>query len=197
MNEGVQHRHTDKFLTSFNSKQRLSGAVVLDSGCGDAYASIQFARYGAKHITAHDPFAPLGVSTDKITFVKSYIPFAETFDIVWTHHVIEHVPNPIQYLTNLRLILKQDGELWLGCPNTAYNSVFALGHLHNFTLGNMILCLQRAEFGVTDIRWLVDKGQIRIRIPVNGVLNFPTPFQKLYVRNKHFDVTKLPERWRW
>jgi len=193
----IQHSHTDEFLKFPGATSKIRGASILDSGCGDGFASKRFVELGAKYVLAHDPYALLPDSTTHIHYVKSYIPTSEMFDIAWTHHVIEHVPNPIEYLARIGLQLKKTGELWLGCPNTAKNSVYASGHLHNFTIANLVLCLQRADFDVFNISWLINPGQLRIKIKKGNSPQLPRVMEKLLARDKHFDVNKLPIKLNW
>lgn len=192
-----QHAHTIEFLRTFDSHPKIANAIILDSGCGDGFASQQFVRWGAKHVDAHDPFARLPASTDKITYHKNYIELSETYDIIWSHHVIEHVECPIQYLRVLKLQLKKDGELWLGCPNMANVAAWSNGHINNFDIGNLTQCLQRAGFGVSSIRWLLNPGQLRIRVPADGSTRLPTRMQYLYEKNIHFSLNQLTPNYRW
>ena len=201
MNRSIQHNQTDTFLNSFNAKRTIKGANILDSGCGDAYASVRFIGMGANHVTAYDPYdfkcECYDVKLTNLTFKSVLKPLTNVFDIIWSHHVIEHIPNPIEYLQSLKSQLRETGELWLGCPNTAKTCVFAAGHLHNFTIANLVLCLQEAEFPVRDMSWLVHKGQLRIRVSKNGDARLPQPFIDAILRNTHFDVGILPQSWRW
>jgi 2-polyprenyl-3-methyl-5-hydroxy-6-metoxy-1,4-benzoquinol methylase len=43
--------------------------------------------------------------------------FAEPFDAITLHHVIEHVHDPLDLLTACRALLKPSGRLWLATPN--------------------------------------------------------------------------------
>ena len=197
INYNMQHAHTAEFLRSFDSQSQIANAVILDSGCGDGFAAQQFIRFGAKHVDAHDPNARLPESTNKITYKKNYVIINDVYDIIWSHHVIEHIENPIDYLQTLRLQLHRDGELWLGCPNTLGSESWSDGHINNFNIGNLLQCLQRAEFGITIIKWLINPGQIRIRIPKLGNDRLPTSVALLYNQDKHFKINKLPHKQGW
>ena len=195
----VQHHCTDVFMNSFKSDDKIKDKVILDSGCGDGYASKQFAKRGAAHVNSYDPSAPIVLDyVDERISTFNSIEWIGTFcDIAWTHHVIEHVHSPETYLTTLRNRMRDDGELWLTCPNTATHSTFSYGHVHNFTIANMVLTLQKACFGVEDIKWMLTAGQLRVRVPRIGGLELPKPFKRLLERNQHFPVGALPQTWRW
>ena len=194
----TQHRLTDEFLNSFDSADRIHKAIILDSGCGDCYASNLLATYGAELVIAHDPYiAPPTILRPSVKHIKYMTPLCDTYNIIWSHHVIEHVDSPVYYLTELRDQLKESGELWLGCPNTANNHVFSDGHIHNFTLGNLMLCLQRAMFDTKSMKWWTTDGQLRVRIRKRGECSWPLEFHTAFASNKHFDITKLPTKKEW
>jgi len=192
----IQHNLTNEFLKSMVTK-KIINARILDSGCGDGYASQRFIELGAMSVVAHDPFATLPGSTDKIHYKKSYIPLTDDFDIIWSHHVIEHVDNPVDYLQRLGSQLKPNGELWLGCPNSATSAVFADGHIHNFTIANLVLCLQKAGLHVETMSWFITGGQLRIRIYKGFSPTLPRVMRQLIIRNKHFAVSTLPTKLNW
>ena len=204
MNNQIQHVKTLEFLDSFDSKSQLELGTVVDSGCGDGFASNEFVKRGARWVLAYDP--QIDKYNDKYFLYyperilrQDTAPFSPVAaDIVWSHHVIEHQENPIEYLMILGSMLKDTGELWLSCPNTANIAVFAYGHLQHFTIGNLILCLQRAKYATYSIKWWVAKGQLRIRIPLLGDGSLPEPFvYELKHHGQHFDLTNLPEKWNW
>ena len=196
----VQHNCTGFFFRSFDAKKKVKGSVVLDSGCGDGYASRAFITHRARRVIAYDPNLAINPEYDHpdIIWSRGLPPFGG-FDVAWSHHVIEHIDNPVRYLQSLHKCLNLTGELWLTCPNTAENSVFALGHIHNFTICNMIQCLGRAGFPTQDIRWHLTSGQLRIRIPKIGDIPavLPPPFLECLESDKHFQVRQLPQVWRW
>ena len=197
----IQHSHTGVFFKSFDARAKCNGAIVMDSGCGDGYASRAFITYGAALVLAYDPvdYKDEKYTHPRIKWRNSLELIPNDCDIIWSHHVIEHTENPIDYLWNLREYLFDHVELWLTCPNTANNSVFAKGHLSNFTIANLVLCLQKADYCVENIRWMVCKGQIRVRIPKTGMIPniLPKPFNDLLAKNEHFNVNDLPTKWRW
>lgn len=197
----IQHNHTDVFLDSFDSKKKIKRAIIVDSGCGDSYATKRLAADGARYINAYDPgiiganHLEMHKSGCKISYTSRLEELA--YDIVWSHHVVEHIQNPIAYLKHFGSYMKSDGELWLGCPNTADNPIFSYGHLSNFTISNLVLCLQCAGFDVKNIKWLINSGQIRIRIRRGACRTLPKPFDEMLEGQQHFNVNELPAVWRW
>jgi len=198
MNTEVQHLKTLEFLNSFDADSQIKDNFIIDSGCGDGFATKEFIKRGAGFVESYDP------NNSKYDREYQYRILWEdkcmsynNAHIVWSHHVIEHVENPINYLKITRTMLLPEGELWLACPNTTNNSVWAFGHLSNFTLGNLIRCLQLANYATYGIKWWVTEGQIRIRIQREGSNCLPEPIALLAEKDKHFDLNNLPKRWDW
>ena len=199
MNKQLQHNHTDVFLDSFDSGKLIQNAIVVDSGCGDGYASSQFINRGALKVLAHDVIPQISdyLKHPDISHVDKLYIIANQYDIVWSHHAIEHIDNPIEYLRGFSFLLKDSGWLWITCPNTANNPVYSDGHIHNFTIANLILCLNKAGFNVRDARWLINDGQLRVRVQCGGDGELPEPIYQYRKDNNHFNVNELPNKWRW
>ena len=191
----IQHAHTDHFLKSFCSATKIQQSVILDHGCGDGYATTRFIQCGAIHVDSTD----LQITPNVPNFLKPHQIYPEVYDLVWSHHVIEHQENPVKYLRDLYGCLKWAvGELWLGCPNTEGKAVFAEGHLCNFNLGNLVQCLKLAGFTTQSMSWLVSAGQLRIRVPKIKIRpEYPASFIKAFHRNIHFSISQQPAIWRW
>ncbi|MEE9424780.1 MAG: methyltransferase domain-containing protein [Methylococcales bacterium] len=54
---------------------------------------------------------------------------SDFFDILLSHHVIEHVNDKTKHLSEIKLILKNSGLAYLGYPNR--DSPFMAGHVGN------------------------------------------------------------------
>ena len=191
-NVPVQQAHTDIFLKSFDSASLIKGAKVIDIGCGDGYASTRFILGGCSVLHALDPQSENlstqgipasleGMQKDSYRFFKSWgdldIPEGG-YDIVWHHHVVEHIEDCFGFLTKCHGLLAPTGQMWLACPNMAQHSVYSPGHIHNFQAAQMVEVLRRCCFAVGDISIWVLKGQLRIRVPKQGNYNYPTVMQQ-------------------
>jgi hypothetical protein len=110
---------------------------------------------------------------------------AESFDVVTMSHVIEHVPEPIQTLSECARILRPGGKLFLWTPNSSSLGCRVFGkhwrglepprHLHLFSPRSMKSLLNKA--GLNDVSictrnlpiilrhsmelWLKDSGKSR------------------------------------
>ena len=120
----IQHSHTDLFLNSFDSDPLIKGKKVLDVGCGDGYAALQFHNRGAALVHAMDPYLegkPVFLEeAPEIKFFEDWDDFRYRhvvppggYDIVWHHHVVEHVEHCFGFLNDIRDLLATDGWMWM------------------------------------------------------------------------------------
>jgi SAM-dependent methyltransferase len=112
------------------------------------------------------------------------LPQESTFDLISMIHVLEHLPDPVSYLKNLRQnYLAADGKLLIEVPNLFGHSSYEVSHLSAFYAGSLKRCLQLAGFrtmaGITH-------GNPR------------SPILRLYltVLAKPTDLAPDPTRWR-
>ena len=106
------------------------GKCVLDFGCGSGY--------GAKIVSKEcDSFLGVDASPVAISFAKKHysapnvvfqqiepdytLPFEdESFDVVTSFQVIEHIPDVTKYLRLLKRVLRRGGVLFITTPNRAF-----------------------------------------------------------------------------
>jgi len=102
----------DRVLAGFHPTDPLR---VLEIGCGTGvnldYLS---SRYGARlaQLIGVDPAAPPSGRPN----VRHDIPDQENFDLILAMDVLEHVPRPVELLTQLRSRLKPSGRLLVTVP---------------------------------------------------------------------------------
>ncbi len=111
-------------------KERLQGFSIpnkikmLDIGAGTGFsffslpASPQLESYAIEASSKCIPFLKSkGVSIIGRDFSCD---FGEEYDLIVARHVLEHVLNPISFLTKIRNSLKKDGYLYLVVPNAMF-----------------------------------------------------------------------------
>lgn len=73
------------------------------------------------------------------------------FDLVSMSHVLEHIPNPVEYLSNLReRYLTPDGWLLIEVPNLYAHDSFEIAHLISFSPHTLRETLKKAGFEIVE-----------------------------------------------
>ena len=71
------------------------------------------------------------------------------FDLISMAHVLEHLPNPVEYLAHLRSsLLGMDGHLLIEVPNLYAHDCFETAHLVSYSPHTLRQTLQKAGFVV-------------------------------------------------
>jgi 2-polyprenyl-3-methyl-5-hydroxy-6-metoxy-1,4-benzoquinol methylase len=109
---------------------KLAAGAVLDAGCGEGAVSIAFAQAGAKVVGVDaDPdfidVARMRISERHDIEIEfrlddlcepATVP-VDTFDLILSIDVVEHVSDSSKYLGALRSQMKAAGVIWLFTPN--------------------------------------------------------------------------------
>jgi ubiquinone/menaquinone biosynthesis C-methylase UbiE len=122
----------DHLIRYMFCKQFVNDKVVLDDGCGCGYGSLYLAENSARMVVGID------VSRDAINYAKTHflkknikfkvvdganLPFSnDSFDVVVSIEVIEHIHNYEQYLSEISRVLKPSGILVISTPNKKVSS---------------------------------------------------------------------------
>jgi glycosyltransferase involved in cell wall biosynthesis/ubiquinone/menaquinone biosynthesis C-methylase UbiE len=100
--------------------------IVLDIGCGDGTVT----KFISNSINDEDTL--FGLDSDQLRLKRlmskmkisvilgnaTNIPFKDKFaDIITLHHVLEHIPEDIKVLQEMKRVLKDDGYIIIGVPN--------------------------------------------------------------------------------
>jgi len=135
---------------------------VLDVGCGNGEFLVAMRKRGWR-VTGLD-VDPAAVATARsahglevhLGTVGSLLSKGLTFDAITASHVIEHVPDPVEFLTHCRQLLRAGGLLVLRTPNaqsfglrrygSAWRDLDPPRHLHIFTASALAECAARAGF---------------------------------------------------
>lgn len=103
----------------------LAGGRVFVDGCGVGMYNEHLAAY-AKSVHGLDiEFERLVEASERVDQLLcgagEYLPYAsDSFDMVLSHEVIEHVQNDVLAAREIVRVLKQGGRLVLFCPNRWY-----------------------------------------------------------------------------
>jgi SAM-dependent methyltransferase len=111
---------------------RLEGARILDVGCGVGMYTAQFARlsphvYGAEFDPAAATAAAANVAAVAaavpgiVVAPAEALPFADaSFDVVFSHEVIEHVQDDRQAAAEMARVTAPGGRIVMFAPNRLY-----------------------------------------------------------------------------
>lgn len=130
----LDRRRKARMIEAFLADQlggEVRGKRILDIGCGNGCISSYFSKYNS--VVSVDIEDQRWKAFDSSCFVQvdsANLPFDdESFDIVLSHHVIEHVPEQGVHLDEMYRVLRGDGVGYLGTPNRT--SPVMEGHLGN------------------------------------------------------------------
>lgn len=84
---------------------------------------------------------------------------AEPFDLIWSCHVLEHIPNVQNHLVQLHDYLKDDGWLYIAVPTNSQDRLH-VGHLTIWTPALLIYNLICAGWDCSDAKWYTSYATI-------------------------------------
>jgi len=197
----VQHNKALEFMDSL-PKGYFANKVVLDLGCGDGFGAFQMKGRGAKEVIAVDPHPHLpDTNSDGVRYNKalegSGISLHTSLDevgkveIIWCHHVLEHVPNPVSFLEETRKHLRRLGILLLTVPNMEGVDTYSLGHVNSYIAPQLLEVLRTAGYGVEQISIWAKGGQLRVRVPCCGGTEYPPEMWKHIVQTGRCPASAL------
>jgi SAM-dependent methyltransferase len=116
--QGYRNRLRMLKRRGFHASQR-----VLDYGCGTGVFIDYLRAQGAAHVSGYDAFVPR-YANDSV--------LAESYDVVVSYDVIEHVDDPRQFMHSVARLVRPGGLLIIGTPNAdhlpvAYTTYPTLG----------------------------------------------------------------------
>jgi len=143
----------------FVDKQVSSAAHILDIGCSTGILLQQFKIYyqaqafGVEPGKVYRQYAQsLGLEVYS-SLEDLRLAHESPFNLVSMMHVLEHLPNPHEYLRNLReKYLQPDGWLLLEVPNLYAHDCFEVAHLISFSAHTLAQVVQKAGFRVIQFR---------------------------------------------
>ena len=89
---------------------------IVDIGCGDGDFLRKLDFLGYKNIEGVDPFYKKNNSNPFNITSRSIDDINDLYDLIISHHVIEHVENPKEFMRNVKRILKKNGKAIICFP---------------------------------------------------------------------------------
>jgi SAM-dependent methyltransferase len=149
-----------KIAERLTKKYNLKNKSVVEVGCGKGYFLKLLYDYGVNDIRGFDPsyinFNPL---IDKLV-VKEYFNIKNIkrkVDFIICRHVLEHVPDPREFISSIAKCLKDDGIMYFEFPSLEWiikNKVFFdffYEHCNYFTKSSIIALFD--QFGFKNVKF--------------------------------------------
>jgi ubiquinone/menaquinone biosynthesis C-methylase UbiE len=132
----AEHWHRYHYVLPF-----VAGKRVLDVACGEGYGSALMSK-AASHVAgvdvAHEAIAHAShtyAARSNLEFIEASctkLPFpAAAFDVVVSFETIEHITGHVEFLDEIKRVLRADGVLIISSPNKAEYSD-ARGYANEF-----------------------------------------------------------------
>lgn len=162
----------------------VSGYTILDIGTGNGDIAEYFAKANTvASVDVEDRRRAPG-RADFSAVTSEVLPHeADGFDVVMSHHVIEHVDDQDRHLTEMRRVCRSDGLVYLATPNRS--SPIMEGHVGNdmvLRYRDMAPLFQRNGFAVTEYGWRLVRQPDRFNAEHRFGRWIPTPIAKLLRR---------------
>lgn len=114
----IKTHSLNKKVSLINSYHSQKGNILdIGSGTGDFLASAKNAGWQTTGIEPNQKAREIAISKG-VTFVENLSDIKKaTFDVITMWHVLEHVPNVEQQITELKRLLKPNGTIIVAVPN--------------------------------------------------------------------------------
>lgn len=146
-----------------NKEIKNNNLKILDVGCGTGHTTLSLKKFG---ITFGSDMSFSALKHSKIRGLElivnsnsTQLPFIEnSFDIITMLDVLEHTPNDLEVLLELKKILKKDGRILITVP--AYQFLWsehdvALSHYRRYNSKNLRSVLNKSGFKITRISYFI------------------------------------------
>ena len=180
----------------------LRGKRLLDVGCGGGYFLRISQMLGAtvKGIEPSDAGAKVARESGLDVFhgmLADYVGQKDKdhdFDVITASHVLEHTPDPVATLLNMKKLLADNGLIWIAVPNPS--SFFAAKLQKHWHSADLPLHLQ--HFSMHSLAVAGEKSGLVIkRIYTSTMPAALASSLRAYLRKKYFIPHRLTQRIGW
>ncbi|HIH51955.1 MAG TPA: class I SAM-dependent methyltransferase [Nanoarchaeota archaeon] len=178
------------------------GERILDNGSGTGQFLYELGKLGLDTYGLEPgAFEDKGIESKNLKIKKGFLKQGlfekKFFDLITLNHVLEHVNNPKEVLTEINRLLKGDGLFIVGVPNThsLARKIFKKTrlaydlprHLINYSDKNLINFLKKNGFKIVKVRYNSRPSQFSVSL--RYLLGFNKKFEKI------LDIIFLPLTW--
>jgi 2-polyprenyl-3-methyl-5-hydroxy-6-metoxy-1,4-benzoquinol methylase len=134
----IHHRH----LVAYQEASKHINGTVLEIGSGEGYGIKVLAPESVKYVAIDKHNTPVDPESKNVEFHQLSVPplsiFEDnTFDMVVTFQVIEHIRNDQLFIQEIKRVLKQDGLLIMTTPNRKMSLTRNPWHVREYLLSGM------------------------------------------------------------
>ncbi len=159
----ARDRSIKESIANFLSDYLKDGQTVLDIGCGygtlldilrnKKRISVYGVELGELDIEVAEKYYGLKIFRGSLDAFAADLNNHGKFDLVIMNHVLEHLPDPLEALRQVKKILSPEGLLYIGLPNILNMKnrpevFFHIAHATNFSPHSLKLLLHSAGFGI-------------------------------------------------
>ena len=183
-----------RIMRAWNNGQRILGQVSshlpkaasvfeVGAGIGCTVKSFEEAGFDASGIEPNEGFNSYtrGTLHTRVANTNLYDLLADDggMDAVLLIHVIEHFSSPTRALTHMRSLIRENGLLYIECPNigapfATFGRLFHFAHVYNFTPNTLIALAKKCGYEVVEQFKPDDHPDIEILF---RKIDIPTDFQ--------------------
>jgi 2-polyprenyl-3-methyl-5-hydroxy-6-metoxy-1,4-benzoquinol methylase len=180
-----------KTNTTFESK-------ILDVGCGYGKLLLRMQRDGFLDLTGVDPYIKEDINyrNGVNVFKKDIFELNGQYDLVMSHHSLEHVSQPLDVLKKINELLKPQKYAIIRIPVAAsyawrhygvnWVALDAPRHLFSYTTKAMQILSQKAGFIINDIEY--DSTERQFIISELYSKGIPLKDSNLYLKNPNGSI---------
>jgi len=141
-------------LEFISKSGNIDGLRIADIGAGPGHQAFAFKNLGA-HVVAIDYVKPI---YDSIEWASPDSQVSQ-FDLLWSHHCLEHIPNPLEALIKWNALLKPGGYFCLTVPE--FSMTMSSGHLNSYSIPLMMYHLAITGFNTSQKCFTKSRSHLR------------------------------------
>jgi SAM-dependent methyltransferase len=174
--EDPERIHTDELMRAERQAKQFAdgtGLTSLDVGCGsgklmELMKAMGWTTYGL------DPRIQDLNTYHSVDDLLAHEP-GKKFDLITMSHVLEHVPNPVEWLAEFKPLLAEGGQIFIEVPSIVWNAngLFSLHHCGAYTMFALQDVAEKAGF------MFVDGGPAFVSAEVNGEIGVKIVLQAI------------------
>ena len=167
--EGFAYDEARHLAAYLYARELARDRQVLDAGCGEGFGTVLLAET-ARRVTGID-YSAEAVKAAAAKYRRPTLEFRHIdvyqlpgldlrFDLITNFQVLEHLADPVKFLTAVRAALKPGGVLMLTTPNRLTSISENPYHLHEY-VADELLALLRPLFARVELYSMMGNEKVR------------------------------------